>query len=198
MTRLSAGAGRYCFTVLTWCTVLLAGCFIHSDNNRPGDVDVTEPPPQKETPVRVQPDDPGAFFVAGSIRPLLDFGRIPGNGSDSRIAQIGGEASVGINPDVATANPPFPVVGIAAGWLPFSISDSLGSRVYLQADKRAFPGPRLSAGWSLRPTDGFHGPQITFAAFDVIHIRWNWDIGAGSAFTIGMSVPLYIGYTRPP
>ncbi len=172
----------------------------HNDANRPGDDDITEPPPTTNVPMRAHPRDPGALYVGASVRPLVEYGPIPGAGSEGFIPQLGAEASLSYAHRISTKSidpaEPKGGVGLVAGATPFAFGDETGARGYAQADARVFPAWRLSAGWSFRPTAGVHGPQITFGLFELTHLRWNWDIGAGYAVTYGLSVPFYYLYTR--
>ena len=48
---------------------------------------------------------------------------------------------------------------------------------------------RISTGWSVQPSAGIHGPQITMATSELFHFRWYRPIGHVSSFLFGVSLP---------
>lgn len=196
--------------VLLW-SLFEIGCYFHksykSEQNRPGHTDVSVPPPQQDKPERVHPKDPGAWYIAGSIRPLFEIGATSRQGDRQRTYQAGGELTLSYRTDVPVRDAPFPSDpfvhrtmllphGLVVGWLPYTSSELAGARFYAEFDARIVPLARISAGWSVQPVFNQQGPQVTVGLFETTYIRWNWDLGHESSLMFGMSIPFYAIYTR--
>lgn len=186
--------GLFVFIVVLFCA---AGCVTHvSDRNRPGEVDVTTPPERMDSPERLHPDEPGWLGLTTSLRPMLEIdearGAADGRGGAPHFAM---ELSAGVRSMEELDSSPFssaPVLGGVLGVIPSIADDEPGARLYLEADARVVGIARVSAGWSVRPSTGKHGPQVTLGMLHFTHVRWNWD----GTRVVGFSVPFYASFLR--
>lgn len=185
---------------------LVCGCFTtYSDKNRPGEVDVEQPPPAPEQPERIHPDHPGVVFFTAQAAPLLETGGTFGEPGRRRTLQAGAELAAGFG----TMNEPpvgrfsriaYPIRAhlIAFGWLPYSSQSALDTR--LSAEYRtpiiSDSALRLAPGWSIRPASGEHGPRATAHFLDTTYLRVDWDIGSGWSLLAGLRVPVAWTWVR--
>lgn len=203
-------AAPLCVTI---CTFFLSGCLaFYSDKNRPGDTDVTQPPPEQHQRERVYPSHPGAFYITTQLSPFTEFG---GTFGPARIGswethQIGVELAAGMG---TTDDPPlgfgaameYPTMPfmLAVGWLPYSSQTAFDHHVYTElrtplvfvSDEHpaAF---RLAVGWSGQPTVLEHGPQLTLIFSDFLYLRANNHIGHSWSATAGARIPLGVTWVR--
>lgn len=195
--------------VLVWGAVLASGCFVyHSEKNRPGDVDITEPPDELEDPQRVQPDHPGVSYVTTQLAPTVEFGThydaaVGRNWTTRRTGvELTGGYGTASYPTAgtlgATSYPTRPYM-LAVGWVPHSTTENIDHRLYAEFRTPLFTSEehigaaRLSAGWSVQPRPLRHGPQLTAILVELLYARANWDIGDGWAITGGVRIPF--GFT---
>lgn len=194
-------------TLLAACIAALSGCWVyHSDKNRPGEVDITESPPRTDVPERVQPDDPMAWQIAGSVRPLFEAGWIWTDGVSESGNRFGAELSVSLNTEVPVKSAPFNSdglfgfvslpQGVVVGAVPTDFDGYSRWQIYAEADARAVPYGRISGGWAVHPAAGHHGPQLTVGLAELFHARWHYALGRGATFTLGASIPFYGVYVR--
>lgn len=212
-------ASGHCSIPLAFVSVSLAlvliGCpyphTVHkSDKNRPGDAEISEPPPQKEFRERVHPDDPGGFTIATSLRPVVEYGPywLSETPRDTQL-QFGAELSLSLRPATPIKHTPYNresilfqnliglPYGLVFGWLPFHSHSAVDShRLYAQLDVRAVPIGRISAGWSVWSDATAHGPVFTLGITEFFHLRTDWDIGRSVSLLFGASVPFYYIYAR--
>lgn len=175
--------------VLAVIALFASGCFqyVEPDKYPPGDLDISEPPPELEEPERVQPSRPARPAILVSGRAPWEFGRIPHDDSHIPTRHWGVELQLGASPKY----PPIPVLGAAGGCAPCTTSHPGERRWFLEADVRFPPVARLSAGWSYQPAVNRHGPQFTIGFLGAFHVRWYHHLGAGSALLGGISLPLF-------
>ena len=183
-----------------------AGCkTIYSDANRPGHIDVTEPPEEMDDPERLQPEDPGGWGAVGSLRFYSEIAGASYRGVRQSSYPLGAEMSFGaarierLRHTQGFLSPAgIHVVGavVGANLTRYNHHEVWRPRVYMEADTRLLGLIRGSAGWTVRPTTGHHGPQVTVGIAHVLHTRANWDIGHGWSMSIGVSIPLYAVFVR--
>lgn len=186
--------------VATAATVLfaLSGCVHQSTSQSPADVDIAVPPPETEKPERVQPrKPPGYWTLAAIVRPHWEFGRGFDNSERGRHHQWGGEIATGLGFVERLGSSP--IFGLGAGCTRCITGDTDQRRLYGEAHAgivnpgssgKAPTGSRISAGWSVHPSNGLHGPQITMVLMESVHMRWYRHFDVGSTFLFGLSVPL--------
>ena len=198
------------FTVC--CAVLAAGCFVyHSEKNRPGDIDITEPPEELEEPQRVQPSHPGVSYVTTQFAPAVEVGTHydAAAGRHWPLRRAGIELTGGYGTTTYPADgthgaafyPTRPHM-LAVGWVPHNSPENIDHRLYAEFRTPLFTSEehnehigaaRLSAGWSAQLRALRHGPQLTAILLEVLYARANWDIGDGWAITGGVRIPF--GFT---
>lgn len=190
------------------CLVLQSGCLVFkSEDNRPGHVYLMEPPEEfLMEPGRLQPGETGAIVIGGALRPVFEIGTMQYQGEGGQTINLGGEISMGIgNLEYVREAPPdgMPEMSmgqklwnLVVGWLPYTSSDLSGGRIYGEAQWQMLGLLRASAGWSLQPGVGAHGPQLTLGFLHINHVRWSWDFDHGWSLTYGLSVPFSLLYYR--
>ncbi len=188
------------------CVLLSSGCkVVHLGENKPGHIDVTEAPEVMDEPARYQPGDPGGHVAMASARAYTGVATASRRGVRQRSHPVGAEVSFGagrleeLRRTHGFLGPlGLHVIGgvLGGNFMYYSDAEAWRGRVYLEADSRILGLVRTSAGWSLQPTVGHHGPQVTLGFLHAWHGRWNWDIGHGWSATVGFSVPFYAIFVR--
>ncbi len=177
------------------CGLTSCGYIHYSEKDRPGRVDVADPPPQTDEPERVKPADPGAMHLSLVGRGLIEAGGMWVDGDGEFALQLGGEltTSIGTSSELWRAKlGPWPIpdqmLGIAVGGLPYTSHDDGEARLYTEV----FGGHGLAnigAGWTYQPAIDQHGSQLTLRLLELTYARWNWDFDHGWSLTAGLSVP---------
>lgn len=200
-------AARLSVAVLPLFFLLLSSCLvITSEKNRPGQIDVVEPPPQMDEPERVVPADPGGWFVTASIAPFLELGATFNRDDRRRTLQLGGEFTLGgASTDDASAAMrsrgellESPLL-FAVSWTPYSTQSQIEHRLAAELGFRSIGEEgfvRISGGWTTLLGTGHHGPQLTIGALEYTYLRWNWDLRQGMSLMWGISLPFYAVYLR--
>lgn len=176
----------YSLLTIVIASALLTGCIYRDyERVRPGEIDVTEPPPQLEEPERVIPDDSyHRGVLAYSVRPLWQFGRLPHEGSRIPNRHWGAQLNIGVTPRF-----PIPLLGISGGCAPCTSNHPGGQRWFVEADVNVF-ALRLGAGWSYQPVTGQGGPQITLGISEIFQIRWVNHGDTDMAVLYDLSIPI--------
>jgi hypothetical protein len=189
--------------ILIFAPLLGAGCFHHfgPNPNNPGDVDVSEPPPQTDEPERVHPSPAttaGHAVALLLLRPMWEIGSVPNGDSRQRSWHWGAEVYLGGTTNTEPPGTPLPILaGANAGCSPCWRMGPLDRRWYAEADLRVLPLTRLSFGWSFMPAADLNGPQITLGLGELLHLRWYHHGEDGDwALLGGLSFPLMgLGYS---
>ncbi|MGM0555576.1 MAG: hypothetical protein ACQEVA_04265 [Myxococcota bacterium] len=198
--------------LLVASTCLQSGCHhVHySEKNRPGRIDVSEPPPQMDEPERVKPEDPGAFHLFTMGKGLIEIGGVSRQGGKPFSFQAGAEWTLGagVTSTIAEAGSwqeddqapgylialPEKLLGLSLGWLPYSSHDRIGHRLFAEA----LAGTRLGSlglGWNYLPGRAEHGPQLSVRLVETFYVRFNltsradWTVEGWSLMS-GISLPL--------
>ncbi len=180
--------------------LVLTSCYREIYVPRPGTIDIAEEPTKMDRPERLQPKSPTLELVY-SLRPVLELGGGRRDFSGHRLLQVGAEAYLigGVHEREEDFIGPvgYSFWGLLAGGTIYSSHEDIGPRLYLEANYRRPFGGSLSAGWSVQPAQGFHGPQVTLGFFELGYVRWNYEIRQGWSAVFGFTLPLsHVTYRR--
>lgn len=198
--------------LLTTCLLFCAGCFHvhHSERNRPGPVDVEEPPPEMEEPERVVPEDPGAIALTSLSSGLLEFGALRRDEATKGAIQLGAELSlsVGVAPEAHMPawrdlflpffefGSPITQFGATFGYRPISTHRDFDREVYVEGFY-GFPAVKFGAGWLHDPWNDQHGYQLTLRMSEVFGLRWSKTFNGGWSLGYTFWLPFAgLGYVR--